>query len=451
MKSKFLMVAALVAACTASVPGGESLDLLSSARDWTPKSPFQQPAIECRTDLAPDGRTRLTVVSKPGPHAVGGWVRNLPLLHEGKRYRFEVIARTDGLAHPAQQLWGLVTRGNSEFQELEVIESIGNVQRLVLEFSPVKSVKDARLHLYVAEAGNGRVTWETATLQDVTATHKPRVARLAAISGKPSKPQTPKEAIDFYVAKLDQAKGLNLDLICLPENVNVDEVPGDRWDLIEPIPGPTTERLSAKARELHVYIAASIASREGDVRRNTAVLIDRAGKIVAKYHKAQLTLSERLLSGITPGTEVVVHAADFGRVGLMVCYDHHYPEIARLLAIKGAEIIAMPNAADGREGGVLWESAMRIRAVDNHVYIVSAVNFGRSLVMGPDGRTLAMNPKWQEAPGNLVHADCVLGDSVANHTGQPINKRYLQNRRPELYRALTESLGPVTSPIPGAH
>jgi predicted amidohydrolase len=88
-----------------------------------------------------------------------------------------------------------------------------------------------------------------------------------------------------------------------------------------------------------------------------------------------------------------VHQADFGKVGLMVCFDHHFPEVPRILALKGAEILVMPNAADGREKGELWESAMRMRAVDNHVYIVSAVNFGRSLVAAPDGNILAENER----------------------------------------------------------
>jgi predicted amidohydrolase len=234
---------------------------------------------------------------------------------------------------------------------------------------------------------------------------------------------------------------LGVDLVCLPENINTDEVvTEDKWKLIESIPGPTTQRLAEKARQHKVYIAASIAERDGDLRYNTAVLIDRRGEIVAKYRKSHLTISEHLLSGITEGNEFVVHQTDFGRVGLMICWDHHFPEVARILALKGAEMIVLPNAADAREGGSLWESAMRMRAVDNHVFIASAVNFGRSLVVGPDGVILAVNEKVNKDPGGMVHAVCELGDSVANYSGQPINKRYLQVRRPEIYEALLRDL-----------
>jgi hypothetical protein len=74
--------------------------------------------------------------------------------------------------------------------------------------------------------------------------------------------------------------------------------------------------------------------------------------------------------------------------------------------------------------------------VDNHVFIVSAVNFGRSLVAAPDGTILAENERAAIEPGGIVHAVCEVGDSVANHTGQPIGKRYLQMRRPEIYQPL---------------
>lgn len=384
---------------------------------------------------------RLKIASGGSARDVAGWARKLPRLEQGRRYRLEAAFTVEGIEAPQRHVLGLITNNGRELQEFVTLERDARRTRIALEITPEKTLSDADLRFYLADVARGSVTFESATLEDITATYTPRVARVGAISGKPNKPKTSREAIDFYIDKLDQVRGLGLDLVCLPENINTDEVAtDDKWQLLEPIPGPTTERLGAKAREHKIYISASLAEREGDTRYNTAVLIDRFGQVVAKYRKTHLTVSEQLVSGITPGTEFVVHSTDFGRVGLMVCYDHHYPEVARILALRGAELLVMPNAADGREKGTLWESAMRIRAVDNHVYIVSAVNFGRSLVAAPDGRILVMNAKVNKEPGGLVHAAIQLGDSVANHTGQPIGKRYLQMRRPEIYEGLLRDL-----------
>ena len=416
------------------------IDLFSDVSAWKASAPFNLEGMKLEAVHEPNQALRLKILSHGSQRDVGGWVRSLPPFEAGKRYRMEVMFVAEGIESPQRHIWALVTSGSRELQEFQTVEDKGDRYRLALEFTPVKDFKDCDLRLYLAKTVRGAVTWEKATWEDITVRYKPRRAHVAAISGRPKNPASSKEAVEFYAGKLDQVAGLGIDLVCLPENINTDEVVGDRWEMIEPIPGPTTERLAEKARQHNVYIAASIAERDGNARYNTAVLIDRQGAIVAKYRKTHLTVSEQLLSGITAGSEFVVHEADFGKVGLMVCFDHHFPEVPRILALKGAEVLVMPNAADGREKGALWESAMRMRAVDNHVYIVSAVNFGRSLVAAPDGNILAENERSSIEPGGLVHAVCEIGDSVANHTGQPINKRYLQLRRPEIYQALLHDL-----------
>ncbi|VAW18019.1 hypothetical protein MNBD_BACTEROID01-2122 [hydrothermal vent metagenome] len=91
-----------------------------------------------------------------------------------------------------------------------------------------------------------------------------------------------------------------------------------------------------------------------DTQPSIAILIDRKGQIVGKYHKTHLTVREQFIKSISPGNEYPVFRTDFGKVGLMVCYDNHFPEVARILAVKGAELIAYPSMGDGCEspGGV---------------------------------------------------------------------------------------------------
>jgi predicted amidohydrolase len=436
--SPLLLSVALAAGSVSAAP----TNLLNTVAEWKVVTPFKPEAMtfEPTADAKSGAALRLKITSAGSARDVGGWMRSLPQLTQGRRYRLEATFAVEGIEKPQRHVLALITNKGGELQEFQTVEKKANRYRVALEITPEKDLPAADVRLYLADVARGAVTFDSVTFDDITTRHQPRTARVAAISGKPKKPQTPREAVEFYAEKIDQIRGLGIDLVCLPENINTDEVAGDKWSMIETIPGPTTERLAAKAREHKVYISASIAERDGNTRYNTAVLIDRAGQIVAKYRKTHLTIGEQLMSGITPGTEFVVHPTDFGNVGLMVCYDHHYPEVPRILALQGADIIVMPNAADGREKGSLWESAMRMRAVDNHVYIVSAVNFGRSLVVGPDGNIMAMNAKVDKEPGGLVHAVCEIGDSVANHTGQPIGKRYLQMRRPEIYEALLRDI-----------
>jgi len=144
---------------------------------------------------------------------------------------------------------------------------------------------------------------------DITEYFEPRLVNLAAISGKPSNPEN---AIEYYCEQIDKIGNADLDLVCLGENINVDNVPVDDRNLLtEPIPGPSTIRLGEKAKEYKIYIAASLKERDENLIYNTAVLIDREGQIVGKYHKVHLTTGEQLISGLKPGNEYPVFQTDF--------------------------------------------------------------------------------------------------------------------------------------------
>lgn len=134
--------------------------------------------------------------------------------------------------------------------------------------------------------------------------------------------------------------------------------------------------------------------------------------------------------GVTPGDGYPVFALDVGRIGYMICYDAHFPEMPRALALNGAEVIAFSNMGDGREKGAVWESFVRTRAVDNQVHIVAAVNSGRSCVVSPKGEVLAMA---STEPGEIAIAECDLTATVSDYTGRPIGRRYDQIRRADTY------------------
>jgi predicted amidohydrolase len=182
-----------------------------------------------------------------------------------------------------------------------------------------------------------------------------------------------------------------------------------------------------------MYVAASLSEREGHCLYNTGVLIDREGRIVGKYRKTHLTIGESLVSGKTPGNEYPVFETDFGRVGYMICYDNHFPEVARALAIQGADVIVFSNMGDGRENGILWEPYIQTRALDNQVHIVAAVNGGRSCIVSPRGEILSIVDKTR---GAIAIARCDLDVTVRNYSGREIGKRYMQVRRSDTFGIL---------------
>jgi predicted amidohydrolase len=121
----------------------------------------------------------------------------------------------------------------------------------------------------------------------------------------------------------------------------------------------------------------------------------------------------------------------------MICYDGHFPEVARILALKGAGLILFPNMGDGREGGSLLDSMLRTRAVDNQVPIAAALNNGKSKVVSQKGAFLAET----EEKGGVIWCDCDPNASVCDFTKRPIHRRYDLLRRYDTFGLLAARLG----------
>jgi predicted amidohydrolase len=183
------------------------------------------------------------------------------------------------------------------------------------------------------------------------------------------------------------------DIILLPEGISVVGNGKSYAEIAEPLPGPTTERLAEVARHKNAWIVAGLYEREGPAIYNTAVLIDRQGRLAGKYRKVYLP-REEIEGGLTPGNDYPVFATDFGRVGMMICWDTQYADPARALALHGAELILMP----------IWggnETLAKARAIENRVFLATSGYDFPTYVLDPDGETLAVAP---DASGSVAHA-----------------------------------------------
>jgi predicted amidohydrolase len=138
--------------------------------------------------------------------------------------------------------------------------------------------------------------------------------------------------------------------------------------------------LGALAKRLHVNIVAGLIERDGKTAYNTAVLIGRDGKLAGKYRKVSLP-REEVEGGLTPGSEFPVFDLDFGRVGILICWDIQFPEGARRLADLGAEVILLP----------IWggtEPLYPARSIENQVYLVTSSYDSTTGIWSPKGELL---------------------------------------------------------------
>ena len=171
------------------------------------------------------------------------------------------------------------------------------------------------------------------------------------------------------------------DVILLPEGITVVGTGKTDPDMAETIPGPTTTRLGEVARRKHSYIVAGIYEREGPAIYNTAVLIDRDGNVAGKYRKVYLP-REEIEVGLTPGSDFPVFQTDFGKVGLMICWDVQYADPARALALGGAELILLPIWGGDKVIG-------KARAIENHVFLAASGYDYPTYIMDPKGEILS--------------------------------------------------------------
>ena len=244
----------------------------------------------------------------------------------------------------------------------------------------------------------------------------------------------------------DEAAAGGARLVALPEYLQY-RGPDDGFRAsAQAIPGPFSEAFAAVARRHGAWIlAGSLAESSGDSARpyNTSVLIGPDGEIRARYRKIHLfdvavdegpadTESAR----VTAGEALVVADVDGLRLGMTICYDLRFPELYRALALRGAEVLAVPSNFTERTGRDHWEVLLRARAIENGAWVIAPSqiggppgqpSFGRTMVIDPWGTVVAQAP---DRVG-IVRAD-IDTERVASVRRQiPA----LANRRPDAYRA----------------
>jgi len=195
------------------------------------------------------------------------------------------------------------------------------------------------------------------------------------------------------------------ELVVLPESASTGFTPGcppeQLWDLVSAVPGPVTEALQQAASDTGAHVVWGTYERGADrgVVYNSAVLIGPAGDVLGVYRKTHPFCGELAARGgwVTPGDTVTVVDTPMGRIGMAICFDGDFPELWRIQAVQGAEVIVRPSAL--LRSADIAELTSRARAYDNHVYVVAAnatgtdpagvLFFGNSHIVDPTSHTIA--------------------------------------------------------------
>ena len=256
------------------------------------------------------------------------------------------------------------------------------------------------------------------------------------------------------------------ELVVLPETATTGFTPGcskeELWDLVTELPGAMTEPFQAAARELGVHLCVGTYERgpERGVVYNSSVLIDPAGEVLGVYRKTHPFCSEIVTGGgwVTPGDTVTVCDTDLGRIGMIICFDGDYPELSRIQAVQGAEVICRPSAL--LRSADIWDLTSRARAYDNHVYVIGAnavgqdpagvLYFGNSQIVTPVGHIVAKaatHPGWVTA--RLDPAEALASLTPGSNVGQAFD--HLRDRNLDLIRNHRAELeGAAETPFPHA-
>jgi predicted amidohydrolase len=276
------------------------------------------------------------------------------------------------------------------------------------------------VQLSLGFAAQGTVWWDRVALSE-TAAPRERIVRAMTVNHRPRGLKSAAANVDSFAKIVRGAAGQKPDIVCLPEGMTVVGTGKSYVDVSEPVPGPTTEKLGELARELRCYIVAGLYERVGPVVYNTAVLIDREGKFAGRYRKTHLP-REEWEAGITPGESYPVFETDFGKLGLMICWDVQFPEPWRALGLQRAELVLMP----------IWggsETLMQARAMENHLFVVSSGYGIKSCIVAPDGKIL------QEAAENsAVTVALNLDQKIYQPWIGDMSTRTWKERRGELPR-----------------
>ena len=406
--------------------------LAASQGGWTEQSPRDEirPAFSRKGDAL--------IITHDAREGLDGWYQQTFAVQGGDFFKFSATRLTTGVENARHS--GLVrivwtdakgkgvpaaVAGASAEPEHPIDGPIDAQGRSILTgvYQVPPKATQATIELHLQHAPKGRVEWSNITFEK-SAAPASRKVRLATVQYIPTG-KSPRQNCEEYAPMIAEAAKQKADLIVLGETVPYVRTKLSPAECAEPIPGPTTEYFGSQAKLNGIHIAVSLYEREGHLVYNTAVLLSSEGKLLGKYRKVCLPHGE-VEKGVAPGADYPVFDTKFGKVGLMICYDGFYPEVARALTANGAEVIAWP----------VWGCdplLARARACENRVYVVSSTftdpksDWMISAIIDPAGKVVAQ----AKESGSIVVSEADLSKPLVGPYNLGDFRGMVQRHRPD--------------------
>ncbi|MCC9605102.1 carbon-nitrogen hydrolase family protein [Blastopirellula sp. JC732] len=355
---------------------------------WRTYSPRKELEPEFRvTSEGPEGQPGYVIEHDERDALDGAWMRTFPI-KGGQHFRLSASAKLAGASYPRRQAYAEVWFTNDD--EKVLIDDAKNQSRPYFAaetntddagwthfegvFPAPPSATKAIVKLHLRWAPNSRIVWTPASLEPADPP-QPRKVRLAAINFHPRGGKTTLDNCRQCEPYIAQAAEQKANLAVFGEILPELGTPLTFEEAAEPIPGPCTQLLGTYAKKYGLYLVTSMHEKADHKIYNTAVLIGPDGELVGKYRKVCLARDE-YRKGVAPGDSFPVFDTPIGKIGMMICFDVHMPEVARGLCGNGAEIIAMPIM-----GGD--PNLAKARCIENQVYLVTS--------------TYSLTPDWMQS------------------------------------------------------
>ncbi|MEM9367636.1 MAG: sulfatase-like hydrolase/transferase [Planctomycetota bacterium] len=384
----------------------------------------EAPREEIRPRFHQTDADELVITADEREGLMGWWCKDFGVT-PGQAYRFQADCRVDSTSNAVRQVVARVVwlnelgRNATRSPGDRVRTRREGVAKAEPEFPTQRRLADgmlrfadeylappdaliARVELHLRWATpHSHVCWSNIELCPISDVAK-RTVKLAAVHYRPETGITNREKCAQFEPLIEAAGKEAVDLLVLPETLTYYRSGRDMVDCAEPIPGPSTNYFSQLAKKHHLHLVVGLLERGKHLVYNVAVLIGPGGELIGKYRKVSLPRGE-IEAGLSPGHELPVFETSLGRVGMMICYDGFFPEVAKGLTEKGAEVIAWP----------VWGCnplLAQARACENHVYLISSTytssrdNWLLSAVYGHDGQVIANADKF----GTLAIAEVDL-------------------------------------------
>lgn len=400
-------------ACGSAAPSKAWSDTLPPG--WTARAPREEirPHFSFQSKGGPT-HTGTLRISHDHREGLDGWFERSFPVTGGEFYQFQALRKTTGVKDPRRSalvrvLWrnnagesvppANSTSAEDDRRKIWIAEPEHPVDRTTdkkgwttvagIYRAPVQATH-AVVELHLQWAPKGQVDWSHVELSKTSAPAA-RPVRLATVHYKPTG-KSPRQNCEEYASLIAEAAQQRADLVVLGETVPAVGIKRQVGDVAEPIPGPTTDYFGQLAAKHQLHIVLSLNEREAHAVYNTAVLLGSDGHLIGKYRKVCLPHGE-VEAGVAPGKDYPVFDTKLGKIGLMVCYDGFFPEVARELTNRGAEVIAWP----------VWGCnplLAQARACENHVFLVSSTymdtkdDWMTSSIFDRAGKPMATASKW---------------------------------------------------------